>query len=410
LLIGSIPRLPGECWNKYGLMGEIFNRSDITLANWRLHPFSRYAFQHVSEFVPVAEITPALHTEPRSPGLSALAGLTLRDKDGSAVDVLNHMRRSYTDHLVVMRDGEVIAEWLADNAATHRPHVIFSISKSVTGMLAGIAANEGVLDPGEAIETYVPLVRGSTYETATVRDLLDMTVDLDFDEEYLDAGGAFDRYRRAMLWNPERKDSDPENMEGFLATLGAQGHGHGSRFYYASPNTDLLGLVIERATGVRYHRYLAEKLWTPMGARGASYVTVDRVGTARAAGGVCITTRDLARLGQLVLDNGRTKYGLQVIPSAWIRDMHENGNRQAWVDGNFSDMFENGRYRSCWYDVGDGSGSFAGVGIHGQWLWCDPISQIVIAKTASRPDPSDDDATALEILMLGQIARAYETL
>jgi CubicO group peptidase (beta-lactamase class C family) len=69
-------------------------------------------------------------------------------------------------------------------------------------------------------------------------------------------------------------------------------------------------------------------------------------------------------------------------------------------------MFAHGRYRSCWYDVGDRRGSIAAVGIHGQWLWIDPQARIVIARTASRPDPSDDDATALEIHMLGQIARA----
>src|SRR5690606_39953816 len=105
--------------------------------------------------------------------------------------------------------------------------------------------------------------------------------------------------------------------------------------------------VIERATGTRYHDYLAEKLWKPMGARGAAYVTVDRVGSARAAGGVCVTTRDLARLGQLVLDGGRTRDGPQTIPGEWIDDMHANGDRKAWDDGNFSDLFPNGRYRSC---------------------------------------------------------------
>src|SRR5690606_9514605 len=109
-----------------------------------------------------------------------------------------------------------------------------------------------------------------------------------------------------------------------------------------------------------------------------------------------------------VLDGGRSRSGVQVVPARWIEDLHANGDRQAWVDGNFSDMFENGRYRSCWYDVGDGRGSFAAVGIHGQWLWCDPASNIVIAKTACRPAPSDDTETALEILILSQIAKAFE--
>lgn len=391
-------------------MNAGFQRTDITLANWRVHPFSCYSFQHVAEFVPVAEIVAAAGQEPASPGVAALADMSLTDRDGSNINPTAHFRRSHTDHIVVMRNGAVIAEWLDEGVDPSRPHLIFSVSKSVTGMLAGIAAQEGYLDPDAPIVSYLPSMKTSTYGTATVRHLLDMTVDLDFDEEYLDDGGAFDRYRRAMLWNPERPDTTPETMEAFLATLGAQGHGHGRKFYYASPNTDLLGLVIERATGERLHRYLAEKLWRPMGAVGAAFVTVDRVGTARTAGGMCLTTRDLARLGQIVLDGGRTPHGNQVIPSDWIDDMRTNGDRQAWVDGNFNDMFDYGRYRSCWYDVGDERGCFAAVGIHGQWLWCDPISDVVIAKTSSRPAASDDDETALEILMLGQIAKAFETL
>lgn len=390
-------------------MADDFSRADITLANWRQHPFSRYTFQHVAEFVPVAEIASTGLGEPASPGDGLLHDIALRDGDGGTIAPLDHMRRSFTDHLVVTREGTVIAEWHNGHTDPARPHVVFSISKSVTGLLAGIAAGDGVLDVAAPVATYVPSMRGSAYETACVRDLLDMTVDLAFDEEYLDDGGAFDRYRRAMLWNPERADTTPETMEAFLATLGPRGHGHGHRFFYASPDTDLLGLVVERAAGIRLHDYLAERLWRPMGARGRAYVTVDRVGTARAAGGICITTRDLARLGQLVMDGGRAADGRQVVPADWIDDLRSNGDRQAWIDGNFADMFENGRYRSCWYDVGDGRGSFAAVGIHGQWLWADPASNVVIAKTACRPDPSDDDATALEVAMLGQLARALET-
>ena len=386
-------------------------RADITLANWRAHPFSRYSFQHVAEFVPVAEISRATAREPVSPGPGVLTDMRLVDRDGTGISALAHMRRSYTDQLVVMREGAVVAEWLAGNADPARPHLLFSISKSVTGILAGIAAGEGTLDPDAPVARYVPSMSASAaYGKARVRDLLDMTVDLDFDEEYLDDGGAFDRYRRAMLWNPERPDASAETMEGFLSSLGACGHGHGHRFYYASPNTDLLGLVVERATGTRYHRYLADRLWTPMGAKGAAHVTVDRAGTARAAGGLCVTTRDLARFGQLVMDGGRARDGSQVVPRGWIDDIHANGSRQAWVDGNFADMFADGRYRSCWYEVGDGRGSFAAVGIHGQWLWADPTAGVVIAKSACRPAPSDDAETALEIMMLSQIAKACETL
>lgn len=382
-------------------------RAEITLANWRLHPFSTFSFQNVSEFVPVAHISHGVGGGQSVMAPGVLDEMDIIDRDGSLISPAAHAVRSHTDHMVIMRDGKILAEWLAPHADAAKPHLIFSISKSLTGLLAGIAVHDGFLDVEKPVADYVSSMRGSTYETARVRDLLDMTVDVDFDEEYLDDDSAFDRYRRAMLWNPERPDSKQETMESFLSTLGAQGYGHGRRFYYASPNTDLLGLVIERATGTRLHHYMSEKLWKPMGAKDAAYVSMDRVGTARTAGGICITTRDLARIGQLVLDNGQTRDGQQIVPGAWVDDLRKNGNRQAWVDGNFADMFPAGRYRSCWYDVGDERGSFAAVGIHGQWLWADSVNRVVIAKTSSRPAPSDDNETQLEILMLSQIARLF---
>lgn len=382
-------------------------RDSITLANWRIHPAGRYSFQHVAEFVPVAIIAWPDGKEAASPGPGPLGTMEIADTDRSPITPSSHFARSHADHFVAMRDGEVVAEWLAPHAHPDRPHVVFSISKSITGLMAAIAVADGALDPDAPVPAYVPSMAGSAYGDARVRDLLDMSVDLDFDEEYLDDGGAFERYRRAMLWNPERPGAAQETMETFLATLGRREGGHGRRFYYASPNTDLLGLVVERATGARYHRFLADRLWRPMGMKGAAYVTVDRVGAARAAGGICMTTRDLARLGQMVLDGGRAGDGEQVVPEAWIEDMRENGDRQAWVDGNFADMFADGRYRSCWYDVGDGRGSMAAVGIHGQWLWIDPQSRIVLARTGSRPEASEDVETALEIHMLSQIARSF---
>ena len=90
----------------------------------------------------------------------------------------------------------------------------------------------------------------------------------------------------------------------------------------------MLGLVVEAATGQRYHSYLADRLWAPMGARGAAHVTVERVGAPRAAGGVCVTARDLARFGQLVLDGGQTSDGRELIPQSWVADMRVNGDRE----------------------------------------------------------------------------------
>lgn len=382
-----------------------FSRSDITLANWRQHPFSEWSFQNVGELVPIAEITAARAAEDlvAEPGL--IASLSIVKADGRSMTALEHLKQSHADRFVMMRDGIVLDEWLAPHAEADKPHIIYSVSKAVTGMLAGIAVGDGKLDPDAGVTDYVKVKRGSAYHAARVRDLLDMTVSLDFVENYLDGDGAFDRYRRAMLWNPEHDNAGLETMLEVLASLKPRDHPHGTIYYYASPNIDMLGLVVEAAVGQRYHTYLADRLWGPMGARGAAHVTVERVGLARAAGGICVTVRDLARFGQLVLDGGSTRDRRELIPRAWVEDMRSNGDREAWRKGNDAHVFSNGRYRSCWYNVGDERGSFCAIGIHGQWIWVDPISRIVLAKMSSRPAPSDDAASAAEIEFLGHVAR-----
>ena len=382
-------------------------RAAITLDNWRSHPASRWSFQNSCEFVPTATIAYGSRDSIQPPPPGPLEEIRLEDTEGRDVAATDMLAQRHTDSLLVLRDGRPAAAWSAPHSDFHAPHLIFSVSKSITGLLAGIAHSEGLLDPDAPIVDLVPSIASSTYGSARLRDLLDMTVDLAFDEDYVDHGGAFDRYRRAMLWNRERPNTAPETMEAFLATLPAQGHGHGHRFHYASPNTDLLGIALERAVGRRFHDYLAEKLWRPLGLYGPAYVTVDRVGTARAAGGICLTVTDLARIGPLLLDEGRGADGRQIVPAGWISDMREKGDRRAWVEGDFAEMFVDGRYRSCWYDVGDGRGSLAAVGIHGQYLWVDFTNRVVIARTASRPQASEDAETQQDLTLMAALARAF---
>src|SRR6185436_14581288 len=108
---------------------------------------------------------------------------------------------------------------------------------------------------------------------------------------------------------------------------------HGGRFKYISPNTDLLGWVIERATGRRYAELMSELVWKPMGACSCAYITLDRLGAPRCAGGMCATVADLARVGQLMLEGGR-RGATQVLPAGWIEDVARNGDPAAWAAGS----------------------------------------------------------------------------
>jgi CubicO group peptidase (beta-lactamase class C family) len=191
-----------------------------------------------------------------------------------------------------------------------------------------------------------------------------------------------------MDWNPPRNPKTP-GLHDFLITLPRGAEAHGARFHYVSPNSDLLGWIIERASGRGYADLLSELLWRPMGAEDDAYVTIDKAGAARSAGGVCTTLRDLARLGELLRCGGRVG-DKQVVPQAWIDDMRRNGDRQAWAKGDMAALLPNGRYRSKWYQLGNAHDAYCAIGIHGQWLYVDPAAELVIAKQSSQALPVDD--------------------
>jgi CubicO group peptidase (beta-lactamase class C family) len=359
----------------------------VTLANWRRSPWNRWAFHHVSELVPVAMI----RTDPaRAKALPE--NLTVPDRlaDGTGIDQV--LRETETDGFLVLRDGAIAYEWYANGLTADAPHIVFSISKSISAILAGILVGQGKLDAEAPVVRYIPEAKGSAYADATVRHVLDMTVSIDFDEAYLDPESAFARYREAMGWNPAADPAKTPGLHRFLTTLPRGSGPHGARFHYVSPNSDLLGWIIERAAGQPYAELLSDLVWKPLGAAHDAYVTIDNAGAARSAGGVCTTLRDLARFGEMLRRGGDG-----IVPRDWIDDILENGDRGAWTRGDMSALFPEGRYRSKWYLTGNAHGAWTGIGIHGQWLYIDPAAKLVIAKFSSQALPVED---ALDLRLL----------
>ncbi len=366
-----------------------FARADVTLANWRSSPYSRWTFQNVRDFVPTVAIVAEAVVAERPLASDTFLDAPMETGLAGVETARSFLDFAHTDAFVMMRNGEIVAEYYAAHANPDAPHLVFSISKSLTAVISGILEADGILDPDRPVTDYLPEAKGSVYGNCTYRDVLDMRVSLDFEEAYLDPYGAFARYRRSMLWNPPMSGTEPENLAAFLLTLQKAERPHGGPFYYASPNADLLGVIIERATGARFADLTSDLLWKPMGAKGLADITVDAIGTPRTAGGVSMTARDLARLGELLRNDG-AREGKQIIPVAWIRDMQENGDRDAWQQGRNVDL-PNGRYRSQWYQSGEADQAFCAIGIHGQWLYVDPSTETVIVKFSSHPEPLGDE-------------------
>lgn len=354
----------------------------VTLANWRAAPFSRWGFQHVRELVPSAQIgnDPASAWElPR--GTADLARLPWLGA---------FLRETDTDAMVVLHRGRVVLEHYAHGMRAETPHILMSVSKSLLGLLVGVLAERGVLDPQQPVSDVLPEVAATAYGGASIRQLLDMRAGIAFEEDYLATTGPIIAYRKATGWNPLEPGDEAGDLRSFYRHLGAPDGRHGGRFHYVSPNTDLLGWVIERAAGRRYADLLSELLWQPMGAAHSAYITVDRLGAPRCAGGVCTTALDLARVGQLIVQGGRRER-VQVLPEAWIDDIAEGGDLEAWAAGSFAAYFPGQpiRYRSHWYVLEEAPLLLFGLGIHGQHLFVDRGQEVVIAKFSSQALPLD---------------------
>jgi CubicO group peptidase (beta-lactamase class C family) len=377
--------------------------AQVTLANWRQAPFNRWAFHHVRELVPSADIINdprAVHqwpTEPRD-----LGGLVI--DTGRRLSFEAFLADTSTDGIVVVHDGKIVFERYANGMTAATPHILMSVSKSVLGLVAGILTAGGRLAPDTLVTDIVPEVAGTAYAGATIRHLLDMRAGVAFDEDYLATAGPIITYRKATNWVPLDPGEASSDLRAFYAAMTERDGQHGGRFHYVSPNTDLLGWVIERASGRRYADLVSELIWQPMGGAHSAYITVDRLGAPRAAGGICATARDLALLGQVIATDGRHG-GRQIVPPAWLDDIARNGDPQAWATGDFAAYLPGGRYRSKWY-VDDRSGPLLfGLGIHGQYLFIDAARRLVVAKLSSQALPLDAERIALTLRAVAALRR-----
>jgi CubicO group peptidase (beta-lactamase class C family) len=362
--------------------------AQVTRANWRTFPAIRWGFTHVREVLPTAEVRRSAQPRPITSAPRDLAKLGFATADGNSSTVDATVHETFGDALLVMHRGTLIHEWYGDGMTAATPHLICSISKSVAGTLGGVLFARGLIDPEARVIKYIPELETSVYANCTVRNLLDMVVGIEFEEDYEDPAGDVARYRFSSGWDVPPPGVEPSDQRTYLTTLRPSGTPHGRVFHYVSPNTEVLGWIYERACGQAYARILSDYLWQPMGAEEDASMTLDSHGMGRIAGGLSVTARDLIRFGEMIRCRGVVE-GRQVVPGWWIDDIHNNGDPKAWADGDLADIFPGARYRSKWYTIDPSRNDLAAIGIHGQWLYVDQASDTVIVKLATQPKAMD---------------------
>jgi CubicO group peptidase (beta-lactamase class C family) len=376
--------------------------SAVTLANWQDPPFNRWAFQHVRELIPSARIARRARRSGRPDPVRQLPrneqdlGRIAFSFNNRALTVAEMLAGTWTDGFLVLHRGRVVTEQYFNGMAEDTPHLLMSVSKSVTSAVAGILAGRGVLDADAEVDGIVPELAGTSFAGATVQHLLDMRAGTRFNEDYDDLDADVRSYERVYLWRPQgRPDSGGPGAEdalGYFATLENDGP-HGGPFRYRSILTDVLAWVIERAAGQRLHELISRELWQPMGAECDAEITLDRRGNPMADGGISATLRDAARFGQLYLRRGRAGRR-QVVPAWWVDDTIRGApdGARAFTDGDKPPGYPAGsHYRNCWWVRDPALPFFHASGINGQGVFVHVPSQTVIAKMSTWPAAWSDE-------------------
>jgi len=367
-------------------------------SNYFSFPKLRWTVCHMRELLPTCEVSRGLGAPVPLPRalVSSIDSVQFTPL-GASVPMTweQSLAANYTDGIVVMHQGHIVYERYFGCLDDQSQHAAMSMTKSLTGLLAEILVTEGRLDDRARVATIIPELASSAFGDATVRQVMDMTTALDFSEDYDDPHSQIWAYSAAA--NPLPKPADYKGPVGYfqyLQTVKKKG-AHGEAFGYRTVNSDTLGWIISRVTDKSVNQLVSERLWQPMGTEQAAYYTVDALGIPYAGGGLSAGLRDMARVGQLMLNEGEYD-GKRLFPAEVVRVIRAGGDKQAFAKAGYSTL-PGASYRAMWWVLHNANGAFTARGVHGQSLYIDPTADMVIARFASHPSAknSDNDPTSL---------------
>ncbi|HEX3407005.1 MAG TPA: serine hydrolase, partial [Caulobacteraceae bacterium] len=291
---------------------------------------------------------------------------------GEVLDTARFLAEMETTGLLIVRDGRVVFEdyWLGNDASCQT--IGWSVTKSFVSALVGIAIDEGAIGAVEhPVTRYAPELAGSGYDGVRLKDVLQMSSGVRWNEDYSDPNSDVGAFARVM--------ASGGSLDAFAARC-VRGCEPGTFNRYNSTDTHVLGMVLRGATGRALSDYLHDKLWSPLGMEADGFMVVDAMGAEMAMGGLNAVLRDYARLGCCYL-NGGAWNGAQVVPARWVA-ASVTPDAPHLLPGPRPNAALPMGYGYQWW-VPDDSGAFCAIGVYNQFVWVGPASRTVIAKSSA---------------------------
>ncbi|WP_310993625.1 serine hydrolase domain-containing protein [Aequorivita marina] len=305
--------------------------------------------------------------------------------------VSSYMDKNRVKGVIVLKDGKVNLEEYADGVDQETLWTSFSVAKSVSSMLLGVALKEGDIESlDDPLKKYILDFEGYDYGEVSVRQLLTMTSGIDWNEDYEDANSDV-----AQMYKAPCEDTESHILT-YMKPLKFI-HKPGTHWNYSTGETDLVGILIQKATGKSLAEYLSEKIWQPYGMEHCAYWLADECSNLNIGGsGLSASLRDYARLGTLMLNKG--KLGDDTIFSEEYLD---NATALRYKTND-----QGGGYGYLWWRFKNGS--YAAFGIFGQMLYINPNKNLVIAQIAAWPKAGSENLSKKRQAFIEAVERGVE--
>ena len=352
---------------------------------WDRTPWNRWSFQHIREILPTTEVWRGTGSSWLLPEAeNNLDELEFVNQQNQSTTLLEWLTDNYADGIAVSHRGTLVYERYFNRMTQRTLHLSQSMAKSVTSAVAGILVGRGQLDPEEKITSYLPELKKTAWNGATLRHALDMTSGVRYIEDYeaLDSDIAVTDV--ASGWRtPQQGIPTFACIWDQIISLNQTTRPHGVRFEYRSIETDVIAHCMERITGTRLAELISHELWQPLGAEESACFTVDGIGYPLADGGFNATLRDYARFGQMLCNRG-VGNGRQIVPSEWISDTFAAD--PSLFGEPFNRGFENGAYRNQFWIRDVCRQVIMARGVFGQLIYVDMDNDLVVTRLASWPE------------------------
>lgn len=294
-----------------------------------------------------------------------------------------YLQASSTTALLVIKGEDITFENYYQSTGEFDHRISWSMAKSFLSAIFGVAVEQDLIkDLNAPVTDYVPSLVGSGYEGVSIKNVLQMSSGVYFNEDYGDFDSDINRFGRIMALGGSFDD--------FAASLTQDPNREpGKYMHYVSIDTHVIGMVLRAATGKTIAEYFNEHLYKKLGAESDAIYITDSTGEPMSLGGLNMISRDYARFGMLYRDNGMWN-GQQVIPKQWIIDSI-TPDAPHLMPGKRDTATTKFGYGYQWWIPENAQQEFLALGIYGQYIYINQALNVVIVKNSADREFMDND-------------------